>query len=111
MSDSLRDRLWKILQSNDRIGDCVTDIESEINQARREALEQALDLCEKRTHRGGVARGGMGQVFANTQDQEARDIMDLLRAQLSSVQQEAPKPQTTEKAVRSLFDATETPKT
>jgi hypothetical protein len=53
-------------------------------------LEVAAQACEKRAHRSSSARGGMGQILADTQDEEARQCAIAIRAMAA----QAPKPST-----------------
>jgi hypothetical protein len=46
--------------------------------ARAEALEEAARLLDSRTNRSG--RGGIGEILANTQNEEARQCAEVVRA-------------------------------
>ena len=47
-------------------------------KVRDAAIEECAKLCDARTNRNG--RGGMGEILANTQNEEARQIAAALRS-------------------------------
>lgn len=47
---------------------------------REAIIEECAKVCDARAHRGDTARGGMGQIFADTQDEEARSCANAIRA-------------------------------
>ena len=47
---------------------------------RDQVIEECAKLCEERAVRSDRARGGMGKIFAQTQDMEALNIAAALRS-------------------------------
>ena len=60
-------------------------------QVRALILEEAAKAIESRIGRADTAHGGMGQILANTQDEEARQCAGVIRALLAQAQ---PAPET-----------------
>ena len=52
--------------------------------SRLAAMQECAKVCNMRANRSNSSRGGMGQIFAETQDEEARQCAAAIRARAAS---------------------------